>query len=266
MHVFELYTKGSFVQFGDDKAASELDAMLRALISSFYEANTSLNLFNVEQECLRASFKTEPKDALKIFQEKQQRSNEIRFSIQDKYDQFDYHDQLRMMNDIEMTMKHEDWARGIPPREMAHNKIFIFAKSFLYSLDTMHEILKVISFYPEVPDEIKEVLRSFDASFPALREVRNSAHHMEDRVRGIKGVGKNKAPIVFQPVDGGGMKLNNGAIILNNLHHTKYGCTMSNGHYGEVDVSIESLGLVRDLIQRVLDVFDWKGREAYYPN
>ncbi|MXF14398.1 hypothetical protein FQ010_27010, partial [Escherichia coli] len=76
--------------------------------------------------------------------------------------------------------------------------------------------------------------------FPDLRGVRNSTQHREDRARGL-GVGREPKPLNLQPISNTFINAPQGALILNNLNGTKFGSTMSDGHYGEVDISPESL-------------------------
>ncbi|MGD6735326.1 hypothetical protein ACP5PY_02660 [Photobacterium leiognathi subsp. mandapamensis] len=54
--------------------------------------------------------------------------------------------------------------------------------------------------------------------------------------------------------------------MLNCLNGTKYGNTMADGHYGEVDVSPASMEALRSVFQRLLEAFPWKGPKVHLPS
>jgi hypothetical protein len=56
-----------------------------------------------------------------------------------------------------------------------------------------------------------------------------------------------------------------GALILQGLNGTKYGATMADGHYGEVEVSQSSLACIRDHIELVFGAMPWSGPEQHFP-
>ncbi len=53
---------------------------------------------------------------------------------------------------------------------------------------------------------------------------------------------------------------------MNSLHNNRYGCTMADGHYGQVEVSQTSLRATANLVQGTLDAFDWTGPERSSPS
>ncbi len=56
-----------------------------------------------------------------------------------------------------------------------------------------------------------------------------------------------------------------GVLILGSLNGNKYGSTMENGFYGEVEVSVQSLELARMAIQTCIDAFSWKPPKHHVP-
>jgi hypothetical protein len=164
-----------------------------------------------------------------------------------------------------VTFKREQWQAGRLPREFEHNQAFMHARSFLYALDLFDKFLNVLKSQPNAPEKIPELHERFGASFPDLRLVRNTVQHMEDRSRGL-GAGRNPKPLDLRPVDNQLIKAEGGALILNCLNGTKYGNTMSDGHYGEIDVSPESMKSLCSIFQEVLDSFEWKGPKNHLPN
>jgi hypothetical protein len=91
---------------------------------------------------------------------------------------------------------------------------------------------------------------------PEVRRVRNSVQHVEDRARGLGPSGK---PLDLKPVDNRAINApGGGVLILNMLNGSRYGSTVADGRYAEVDVTSQSLLAVRDAIQKVLNSLAWK--------
>jgi len=88
---------------------------------------------------------------------------------------------------------------------------------------------------------------------------------MEDRSRGL-GAGRNPKPLELKPIDNRFIKSEGGAIVLNGLNGTKYGNTMADGHYGEVDVSPQSMEALCVILQDILEAFKWTGSKKHFPN
>lgn len=87
---------------------------------------------------------------------------------------------------------------------------------------------------------------------------------MEDRSRGL---GRNqKQPLKLKPIKNNMIYSEGGALVLNSLNGNNYGNTMADGHYGEVEVSIESLIFIRDCIQEIINSLKWKGPKGHYPS
>jgi hypothetical protein len=138
------------------------------------------------------------------------------------------------------------------PSKYSHRLIFIYAKSFVQALDNFQRILKILSTYPTLPNGIPEIENKLLEFFPDLRGVRNSMQHMEDRIRGLDN--KNK-PLKLQPINDGFINAPNGAYAFDNLHDTKFKTTMSNGYYGEIDISRQSMINLQEIINSVFDLF-----------
>jgi len=41
---------------------------------------------------------------------------------------------------------------------------------------------------------------------------------------------------------------------------------MADGHYGEVDVSIDSLSKLRNILEETMNAFEWTGSASVYPS
>lgn len=130
---------------------------------------------------------------------------------------------------------------------------FLHARSFLYSLDNFQKHLEVIAKEPHAPENLKDASAAMADAFPNLVQVRNSAHHMEDRIRGLK---TNEKPILVQGGEGVPAEPL-GLLVVDSLRGTEYFCTMADGHLGSVDVTEKSLKSLQAILQYVLDSFEW---------
>lgn len=54
-------------------------------------------------------------------------------------------------------------------------------------------------------------------------------------------------------------------MIHESLMNNKFGSTMADGHYGEVEVTFNSVKVARNCVQDVIDSFEWKGAKSHYP-
>lgn len=166
--------------------------------------------------------------------------------------------------EVEIRFKREVWSNGRVPSAIDRNKIFIFARAFLYALDTFDKFLSVLSAERGVPDGFEKFTTRMKEDFPNLRMVRNSAQHLEERARGIGAHGKK---LVLRPIKNALISAPNGGVLmLNCLNGSRYGSTMADGHYGEVDVSHGSMDKLQKILQDVLNHFNWEGSEQHLPS
>ncbi|QLY37318.1 hypothetical protein HV164_12625 [Citrobacter freundii] len=264
MLVFPLSMPGVWLDNDDHQWCFNINQILNELKSCFWEANTSLNLFN-EEMCIAYS-ELENGSSSQEFQRDRIRIDEIISDIRLKNGIGPFELCYEVNQRATELLKKEKWENGVEPNELKFRKKFIYAKSFLYSLDCIRELLKVLSNEDNVPFEIQALLKLMDTSFPQLRAVRNSAHHIEDRALGFKRVRGKKVKIELQPVNTGAIRADGGIILLHQLNGTKLGFTMENGQYGEIDVSSTSMETIRVIIQGVFDSFKWKGRPVHLPS
>ncbi len=259
MYIFEVVKPGTWLDYTDRDWAWEIEGILRNLESQFYEANLALNMFLNCFGMDNQSFSEEQ------WQKDANRRTEIQRTIEQKYvNPYDHSVREEIRFETEMIFKREQWESGKLPRVFQHNQIFMHARAFLYALDSFDKFLNVLKVMNDVPPAIAEIHERFGTSFSDLRGVRNTAQHIEDRSRGL-GAGKNKK-LDLKPIDNQLVKADGGVLILNCLNGTKYGNTMADGHYGEVDVSLESMGILNSIFQEVLNAFQWKGPKSHLPN
>lgn len=259
MYIFEFVVPGTWLDYEDRDWSWKVGGLLDNLQSQFFEANLALNLFSSSQQA-----RTLPG----LNREKWERDAQLRSEIQKVVELerggMNFHEnweEIRFETDV--RFKREQWARGTTPREFEHNTSFLYARAFLYALDGFDKFLGVLSKTENAPEAIADIHGKMATAFPALREVRNSAHHIEDRTRFLGKYGK---PLHLKPIDTEAIKAPEGALVLNNLNGSKYGSTMADGHFGEVDVSPESLTSLQGLLSEVLSAFKWKGPKQHLPS
>ena len=261
MYVFEITKPGTWLESEDRDKGWKIEQLLRHLESQFYEANLALNLFI---SFLNRKRQTDPREQ---WEADANRRSEISRQLEQKYSSNtsrEVWDQLHF--ETEVVFKREQWQKGRLPREFEHNEGFIYARAFLYALDAFDKFLSVLSKEDGVPEAITGLHGQLGEQFADLRGVRNTAQHLEDRARGL-GAGRNPRPLDLQPIENQMINAPNGGVLmLNCLNGTKYGSTMADGHYGEVDVSPDSMGKLQGIFQEVLNAFHWRGPKQHCPS
>lgn len=257
MQIFEFRIPGTWLDYQDHNWCHKINILLHQLESCFYEANTALNLFNSSRPDIKAWDR-----------DQWDTDNERRRNIRDEVERQlgdDWAMREAVNLETEVRFKHEQWASGRPPQALEQNKPFLYARMFLYALDGFDKFLSVLSSEAKVPKKLAQLSEGVAIAFPHLRMVRNSAQHLEDRMRGL-GAGRNPKPLTLKPVRNEAFEAPNGALILNSLNGSKYGNTMADGHYGEVDVSAESMQKLQKILCEVYECFKWKGSPRHCPS
>jgi len=137
------------------------------------------------------------------------------------------------------------------------------AKGFAHQrgIDNFARVLRVLAENENTPKKCSDLLSELHDQFPDLRELRNSAHHKEDRIRGLKH-GKK---IELDPIDSDTMKIPGGAIIIDGIINHKYTGTLGNGSIGTIEISHDTMVKLQKLCQRVFDSFEWTGPKSLSP-
>ena len=259
MFVFEIVVPGTWLNYEDRDWSWEVEGQIRHLQSQFFEANAALNLF-IQTQGMRPSFANK---------ETRERDSQRRYEIQQIIEReragtstHDGWDEIRF--EVEVRFKREQWSSGRIPREFEYNAPFVYARAFLYALDAFDKFLGVLSKTKSVPAELIKLHGMMASAFPHLREVRNSVQHLEDRSRLLNQKGKR---IDLKPINNSMVNAPGGGVLmLNCLNGSNYGSTMSDGHYGEVEVSPKSMIKLQEILQAVLQVFKWKGPKQHAPS
>ncbi|MBU1207076.1 MAG: hypothetical protein KKH04_09145 [Proteobacteria bacterium] len=259
MFVFEVTSPGTWLDYEDREWSWRIEGFLRHLQSQFFEANAALNLF--VQACSPRPSRLDRA----LWERDAQRRSEIRMQVeQERGAGFSHELWDEIHFETEVRFKREQWSQGRIPREFEHTQPFIYARAFLYALDAFDKFLGILSREPSVPPELMALHTQIAAAFPDLRGVRNTAQHLEDRARGL---GAGREPMDLKPVENRMINApGGGVLVLNSLNGSNYGSTMADGHYGEVDVSPESMQHLQRILHEVLRSFRWKGPKQHLPS
>lgn len=260
MFVFEIVTPGTWLDYDDRDWSWRIQNQLRSLESQFFEANAALNLF-VNAQSIRPSFADKS-----TWERDSQRRSEIQRAVEQERGGFMSREQWDEIHfEVEVRFKREKWSNGGIPREFEHNLPFIYARAFLYALDAFDKFLGVLSKEANVPEQIAMFHAQVAEDFPHLRGVRNTAQHLEDRARGL-GAGNTPQPLGLKPITNSLINAPSGGVLaLNCLNGSSYGSTMSDGHYGEIDVSPESMQRLQKILEGVFQSFTWRGSKQHAP-
>lgn len=261
MFVFEIITPGTWLDYDDRDWSWRVQNHLRSLESQFFEANAALNLF-FNAQSIRPSFSDRSN-----WERDSQRRSEIQRAVEQERGGSMSREQWDEIHfEAEVRFKREKWLNGGVPREFEHNLPFIYARAFLYALDAFDKFLGVLSKEANVPEQVVKFHAQIAEEFPHLRGVRNTAQHLEDRARGL-GAGKNPQPLDLKPITNSLINAPGGGVLaLNCLNGSRYGSTMSDGHYGEIDVSPESMQRLQKIFEGVLQSFKWRGSRQHLPS
>lgn len=188
---------------------------------------------------------------------------EITSKVKSEFKNYNLPDKSKKTQDtIDIEVQRENWRQGDTPFLFNHKKVFIYAKSFLFSVDNFEKEVEKLYKDELLRNKIKPLKDELTTIFPHLREVRNSAHHYEDRVRGEK-FGKK---INLKPIDNNSIYApNGGVLILNQLSGNNYGCTLGDGTFGEVEVSFNTMNKLQIALQDFLDSIEWEGNIEIMP-
>ncbi len=261
MYIYTIKQPGRDLKNSYGDSTQQFANLLQTLNAEFYKANVALAYF--------INCKERQAEELRILQSgieteaNLERQRRIRQELEEKH--YPFHDaeiSEQIASDAKFTAKSEWWTQTRLDRMVEHKLTLIYARAFIYSLDMFGKILKLISETANTPSGVRDIYRNFRDVFPDLVGVRDTTQHLEDRSRGLD---KSKKPLNLKPVNTGSIEASNGGLIIENLSGTKFGSTMSNGSYGEIDVSPVSMQQLQCLFQSLLDSFEWVGREVYYP-
>lgn len=162
----------------------------------------------------------------------------------------------------DLQARREQWAAGQVPGDYENRLFFIYAHTVLFALENISKTLSVLTDRMPVPAGVGAARDGYAQALPDLVHVRDTAHHIEDRARGLD---RNRNPLVLQPVNNGSINAPGGAVVLSSLCDDRLGYTASDGSLREVEISAQSVAAAQTAIQQSLDAFSWRGPSQTIP-
>ena len=260
MHIFEIRFPGTSLDYPEEESRPLVHIILHLLEAQFTDAVIALNFF--EREQARAFDNLQERAQAGVSEEEEELTQALEGYRKELGDEAFFQMYPAILDAIELEMRKQRWESGWEsgkvPQEYQTHLPFIFAHAYVYALDSFQKILKRLVHEPGVPHAVDEALERFKTAFPVLKGVRDSAHHIEDRGRGLDRHGK---PLDLKPLYNRiAYAPSGGVLLLSILRGNNLGYTLEDGSYGEIAVSRENTEEVAAIFQVVIDAFPWKGR------
>ena len=122
----------------------------------------------------------------------------------------------------------------------------IYARAFVYSLNTIRMLLNKLQEHFNPPDAAKVLISEYDNRFRNLKHIRDSSVHIEDRGRGIyRRKGKEH-------------EVQSTVIVLGCFSERRFDFTGEDGRcYGE-EISESTLLLAHRILQAIINAYNWE--------
>ncbi|MBO3270740.1 hypothetical protein [Hymenobacter defluvii] len=237
---------------------TSISRLLQSLETTFLEANVAMNLFKKHQE-------TYSTGAYTIEQ-----SDKFWQRLEEVYPSFQRLGQEKGLGgdkidlNVREYVQQEQWDHGIAPRQFISSEIRIYANAFLFAFDSFYKALKILLECSARKNELAKPVAALETAFPDIVAIRNSAHHMEDRVRGLHGIHTKKSiPLVETLLDDNLISVK--GVTVAAVIGTKYGNTLTDGRLAMIDVSEASMQKLQSIYQEVINCFEWSGTAYIVP-
>jgi len=265
-HIIEVWWPGTKVVGLSPEAERLVHTQTHNLVRALDDAAIALSMFDYEYAQALQRPLQRPRESLKTeFERENQRRREIENEVRNRLriPRDDFSRLREITQTAEVELKRERWLSGVLPRSYAQRLVFVHARSYLFALDRLERCFAGIVEHAEAPSAAKDEYAIFVAAFPQLSDVRDSVAHYDERSVG-KGRGGGK--LKLKPVSKRMIEAPGGALIIELLNDRHFGCTLADGHYGEVEISIDRLSTAAGCVQRLLDAFDWQGPSRHVPD
>lgn len=254
MRYFELETKGMHIVGEDKNYTWETSNLLHQLIDSFYEANAALNLYIKQDDALFDGLSSPPpptdEEWAKGVKEHERLASEVieEFGIPpDDWNEIYYQ--------VDIKSKRKKWLQGSVPRQIESAEHQIYAKAFVYAFDMIDEALKNLKQRKGVSGIVAKKHEELKNTFSDLKDIRDTSHHLGDRVVGLKVERGKKVPINPEGQN----------IVLSNHGDGMFYTMKKDGTQGAIAITYESLEKMGKIIQDILDSFQWEGFKEHLP-
>ncbi len=230
MHVFEIVSPGYALRYDNPEPANSNRIILEMMKSQFKYAVIALNLLEIENQ------KSEEEQAL-------------RQELEPKYARVEgensYEELLDAKRKTEIELKRHQWSLGKVPLDYREHVKHIYGHAYIYALDSFSKLLDKLCDRSDAPSDIAVERGRFEVALPSLKEIRDSAHHIEDRGRKR---GRKEKPIDTQIL-----------VIDVRTSDNEFSYTAENGSHPSIAVSFENTEMIESVLQHVINAFEWTG-------
>lgn len=261
-----MITPGSMIIHDEKEWADSMQTIIRGIISLVLEANSALALFQQYQPKIvgneyRIKRKLIKNQITETHSEIRDRDRNEKLAAGN----YDLTDNGRSYISAMARVTRENADKGIYPLKIEEKILSISAKAFIFSIDGIYRFSKLLEKDDKTPEGAKSLKHNIDTAFPDLTGVRDTAHHTEDRARGI-GLDhkRNRVQMTYKPFNDGKF-VSDGSLMLGCINGTKYSTTMSDGVTGTIDVSDESMVQLQKIVQEAINAFQWNGHPGFHP-
>jgi hypothetical protein len=249
----EITIRGTWISGMGQEFSRDVEASLRSMESGLRGAAVALALF---EEAHARMAEAPALHEWELAQRERRQASEMLSKQHPRLDAYSAEGRL----EVEVIVKKHRWAKGQWPRDYSHEVTFIYARSFVYSLDQIGKTIKGLARFHELSegkrDRLAEIQARLDTSVPGITSVRDSAHHVEQRV--LRRGYVNRRQVDIEP--------DNGFMSVSNLFGTRLHYTAADGSQQEVDVSSGTLASAQRVVQEAHDVFEWMGPPRHLPS
>jgi hypothetical protein len=139
-------------------------------------------------------------------------------------------------------------SKAEPPRQPVSRtdeiRSRIDARAYIFALDELLQFVKILGETPSIPTEAGSLCTRFADDFKHVRRIRNSLHHLEDRVRSI---GPRNRPLTTK------------MLALFVVVDRKIGATTELNQVEYVPITDEFLETIRGRLVELIWAFQWLG-------
>jgi hypothetical protein len=259
MGVFVLRYPG--MQLGDmepRQGGMEIEGLLFELERDLAGAAVGLSLF--EEALLKKGPRSPAEDALRLSRAIQAREAELVTELRLEYATLQGREPARERAELEIRQR--EWATGRIPFLYSQARLFGTAHMVLYALDGIRNTLDKLRGLPTVPKQAKIACTEFDKRLPDVEALRDSAQHIHER-RERK---KRRGTIVPEAVNTQKIRAPTGTLMmLGCLNGNRLQYTSADGKLCEIEISAATVETARQVIQGLLNSFQWIGMSKITP-
>jgi hypothetical protein len=259
--------RGTWLEGLDEDVGREIESLCDVMADRVTDAVLSLAMFEqVSNRPPRALDKDawERDRAAERFREDELAAQDPREFTAPDYGEW----RMKISEQARRDVVQAKWSAGELPQEYEHRLPFLHARTFLTSLAQLSRALQAVAKLDTgaAKDEIVAARDAFDDALPALKPVRDSVEHAEDRMRGLD---KHKKKLTLAPITNSAIHAPGGGVLVGDmLNGRHFGGTVEDGTYAEAEVSDATLEVARVAVQRVYDALPWRthGYPRYIPS